>query len=86
MKKITIFINGLRGIRVASKLLGDNLLIDELEENIKAYLDWGFLNIGGYINVSVPTSGLYGGTFHELKTVSTKCPSIVAAYAVIRNL
>ena len=31
--------------------LGDNLLIDELEENIKAYLDWGFLNIGGYINV-----------------------------------
>ena len=51
--------------------LGDNLLIDELEENIKAYLDWGFLNIGGYINVSVPTSGLYGGTFHELKTVST---------------
>jgi hypothetical protein len=51
--------------------LGDNLLIDELEENIKAYLDWGFLNIGGYVNVDVPTSGLYGGTFHELKTVST---------------
>jgi hypothetical protein len=48
--------------------LGDSLLIDELEENIKAYLDWGFLNIGGYINVDVPTSGLYGGTFHELKT------------------
>ena len=51
--------------------LGDNLLIDELEENIKAYLDWGFLNIGGYINISVPASGLYGGTFHDLKTVST---------------
>jgi len=51
--------------------LGDNLLIDELEENIKAYLDWGFLNIGGYVNVDAPTSGLYGGTFNELKTVST---------------
>ncbi len=50
--------------------LGDSLLIDELEENLKAYLDWGFLNIGGYINVDVPTSGLYGGTFHELKTTS----------------
>ena len=51
--------------------LGESLLIDELEENLKAYLDWGFLNIGGYINVDIPTSGLYGGTFHELKTVST---------------
>ncbi len=50
--------------------LGDSLLIDELEENLKAYLDWGFLNIGGYINVDTPTSGLYGGTFHELKTTS----------------
>jgi len=51
--------------------LGDSLLLDELEENLKQYLDWGFLNIGGYINVNIPTSGLYGGTFHQLKTVET---------------
>lgn len=51
--------------------LGDSLLLDELEENMKAYLDWGFLNIGGYVNVNVPTTGLYGGTFHDLRTVET---------------
>lgn len=51
--------------------LGQNSLINSLEENIKAYLDWGFLNIGGYINVNIPTSGLYGGTFHQLKTIET---------------
>lgn len=51
--------------------LGESLLLEELEENIKQYLDWGFLNIGGYINVNIPTSGLYGGTFHQLKTVET---------------
>ena len=49
--------------------LSDSLLLDELEENVKQYLDWGFLNIGGYINVNVPTTGLYGGNFHQLKTV-----------------
>lgn len=53
------------------KKLGDSLLINQLEENIKAFIDWGFLNIGGYVNVDIPTSGLYGGTFHELKTVVT---------------
>lgn len=51
--------------------LGQNSLINTLEENIKAYLDWGFLNIGGYINVNIPTTGLYGGTFHQLKTTET---------------
>lgn len=51
--------------------LGDSSLLDELEENLKQYLDWGFLNIGGYVNISIPTSGLYGGSFHQLKTVET---------------
>ncbi len=51
--------------------LTENTLINELEENMKAYLDWGFLNIGAYVNVDIPTSGLYGGTFHQLKTTDT---------------
>jgi len=43
-------------------------LIDSLEENIKSYLDWGLLNIGGFINIDIPTTGLYGGNFHQLST------------------
>jgi hypothetical protein len=48
--------------------IGDSYLLSQLEENLKTFLDWGFLNIGGFVNVKIPTSGLYGGTFHELKT------------------
>ena len=45
--------------------LTENTLINELEENMKAFLDWGFLNIGGFVNVTIPSSGLYGGTFQD---------------------
>ena len=30
--------------------LNDHQLINQLEENVKTFLDWGFLNIGGFIN------------------------------------
>lgn len=50
--------------------LGENYLINQLEDNLKSFLDWGFLNIGGFINVDIPTSGLYGGNFSQLKNTS----------------
>jgi hypothetical protein len=50
--------------------IGENQLINQLETNLKHFLDWGFLNIGGFININIPTSGLYGGSFSSLKSVS----------------
>lgn len=47
--------------------IGDNYLINQLEDNIKTFLDHGFMNIGGFVNVNIPLSGLYGGSFHVLK-------------------
>jgi hypothetical protein len=47
--------------------LQDNSLISTLEENLKSFLDYGFLQIGGFVNVNIPTSGLYSKTFHNLK-------------------
>jgi hypothetical protein len=41
-----------------------------VEENLKSFLDFGFLNIGGFINVNIPTSGLYGNNFHVLKNTT----------------
>lgn len=32
--------------------INDYLLISNLENNIQSFLDWGFLNIGGFINVN----------------------------------
>lgn len=47
--------------------LNSNHLINQLEENIKTFFDWGFLNIGGFVNVVSPTTGLFGGTFSQLQ-------------------
>lgn len=47
--------------------LNDFQLLNQLEENIKTFLDWGFLNIGGFVNVKIPNSGLFGGNFSDLK-------------------
>jgi hypothetical protein len=47
--------------------IGEKSSIASLEDNIKSFLDWGFLNIGGFINVKIPTSGISGGDFHKLK-------------------
>ena len=41
--------------------------ISLLEDNIKSFLDWSFLHIGGFVNVTIPTSGSSGGAFHVLK-------------------
>lgn len=49
--------------------IGQKNSVAALEDNIKHFLDWSFLNIGGFINVEVPTSGLYGSNFHTLKPV-----------------
>lgn len=47
--------------------LKDNFFISSVEENLKSFLDYGLLNIGGFINVSIPTSGLYNTGFHVCK-------------------
>ena len=36
--------------------INDYLLISNLENNLHSFLDWGFLNIGGFINVSGATT------------------------------
>lgn len=40
-----------------------------LEHNLKHFLDWCFLDIGGFINVDIPTQDLNQGNFHQLRPV-----------------
>lgn len=47
--------------------VGSAHLLNQLEDNLKTFFDWGFLNIGGFVNVKIPTSGLSGGSFHDLR-------------------
>jgi hypothetical protein len=50
--------------------IGQKSRISSLEENLKSFLDWSFLNIGAYVNVSIPTSGISGSNFHQLRPVT----------------
>ena len=51
--------------------IGQKDAVSGLEDNIKGFLDWSFLHIGGFINVDIPTSGVENqSSFHYLKPVS----------------
>lgn len=44
--------------------------ISALEDNIKDFLDWSFVTIGGFINVNIPTESIAGVDHHKLTLVS----------------
>lgn len=51
--------------------LGQYLLYTQLEHNIKHFLDWGFLNIGGFVNITRPTANINNtSSFHKLSLVN----------------
>jgi hypothetical protein len=50
--------------------IGDKPVISALEDNIKSLLDYSFLKIGGFIDVTSPTSGISGGDFSTLRVGS----------------
>lgn len=50
--------------------LSDTSPQEVVRENVISFIDWSFLKIGSYLNISIPTSGNYGGTAHTLKRVS----------------
>ena len=57
---------GLRGVTNTQDAALSNILLD----NFIQFYDWGFLDKGGYINITTPASGMYGGSKHLLKPVA----------------
>lgn len=47
--------------------IGRRQVLSSLEDNIKSFLDWSFVNIGGFINVNIPTSNIANSLLHKLK-------------------
>ena len=43
------------------------LILNELENNYKSFLDWGFINIGAFTNVNIPTQNINSFNLHQLK-------------------
>jgi hypothetical protein len=45
--------------------VGQNLLNNQLESNIKSFLDWGFLNAGGFNNVYINTKNINNNALYK---------------------
>jgi hypothetical protein len=49
--------------------IGQNFLINQLESNIKSFLEWNFLNTGGFVNVYRSSSNVHSAPLFKLYTV-----------------
>lgn len=49
--------------------IGQRDIVSSLEDNIKSFLDYSFLTIGGFVNVSIPSNPNIDG-YHKLVAVS----------------
>lgn len=49
--------------------IGDASISELLETNLASFLSWGFIDKGAFFNVTIPSSGLYGGNKHILRCV-----------------
>jgi hypothetical protein len=50
--------------------LGEQQFTTSLGINLQMFLDTAFLEIGGFYNINIPTSGAYGGDFSRLRPVN----------------
>jgi hypothetical protein len=49
--------------------MGEYHLYTQLEHNLKTFLDWGFVNIGGFVNITRPTANINNSAnFHKLSS------------------
>jgi hypothetical protein len=46
--------------------INEKNVISLLEDNMKSFLDYGFLKVGGFINLNTPTSGLYSNNLNKM--------------------
>jgi len=49
--------------------VGDSTISPLLKDNLIEFFDWGLIDAGGFFNVSIPTSGQFGGDKHNLRLV-----------------
>lgn len=50
--------------------ISDALIDKELEASLVSFFDWGLIDKGAIFNITIPTSGQYGGNRHRLRLVS----------------
>lgn len=64
---------------------GNPTLTEQLESNLKHFLDWSFLKIGAWQEVSLNTQGMYGGNFYTMHNSYDEAQSSYTTYQSIRK-
>lgn len=59
--------------------INQDLLLNIIEANLKMFLDWSFLKIGGWIDVDRPSNSLYGNELYRLSVAND--PSYISGSA-----
>ncbi len=49
--------------------IANSMISTQVSDNVIEFFNWGLLEAGGYFNVNMPASGLYGGDKHKLRLV-----------------
>ena len=49
--------------------VGESTLSTVIQDNMVEYFDWALLEKGNFFNISIPTTGQYGGINHNLRLV-----------------
>jgi len=49
--------------------VGQSSLSEIIRDNVIVFLEWGLLNVGNFFNITIPTSGSYGGRREILRPV-----------------
>ena len=49
--------------------IANSMISTQISDNVIEFFNWGLLEAGGYFNVNMPASGLYGGDKHKLRLV-----------------
>lgn len=65
--------------------IGSHLLMSQVENNIKSFLDWGLLNIGAFINVSRNQFNIHGNPLHVLKPTEDPNYSVGQVWQTMRK-
>lgn len=50
--------------------ISDSMISNDICDNLISFLDYGLVEKSGYINVNIPTTGVFGGLNHRLRPVS----------------
>lgn len=65
--------------------IGQSSQTELIESNLVMFFDWGLINKGAFFNVTIPTSGQYGGSRHQLRLVSDPNYSLGQVWEAFRG-